>query len=65
MCGAAVKAGTPLPLNRPAKLRRDRHLTAPTPQRATQQLFVGERTVDFGRVEKSAAEFNGPMDGSY
>jgi hypothetical protein len=32
-------------------------------QRAAEQFLIGERAIDFGRIEKGAAEFDGAMDG--
>ena len=44
-----------------AELRRDHDLIALAGQGATEQIFVGEGTVDFGGVEESATELDRPM----
>ena len=45
-----------------AELRRDDHLVAPAPDRAADQLLVGERAVHVGGVEERHAEVERPVD---
>src|SRR5271165_3837439 len=44
-----------------AKFCRDHQLVAPAFERPAQQLFIDERTIDLGRVEESASQFDGAI----
>ena len=45
-----------------AEFGRDGHMVASPLERAPDQLFVGERTVALGRVEKRTSELDGVME---
>jgi len=57
----AVEPGLPAVGDAEAELGRNRHLVAPTLQRAAEQLLVDEGPIDLGRVEKGAAELDRPV----
>src|SRR5579872_167860 len=66
--GPAVKtiAALPLRVNIESKLSGDDHLFSERRKRLTHELFVNERPVDLGRVEKRYAAFYGrPNEGDH
>jgi hypothetical protein len=56
--GATVQPVSVSPIDAEAELGGDHDLVAPPLQRAAEQLFVGERTVDLGRIEQGNAELD-------
>ena len=65
MLRPAVEVGWSLSpvLQAEAELRREHNLVPPTLQRPAEELFVGERTIDFGGIEKGAPELDGTIEG--
>src|SRR5207249_3769862 len=59
---AAVLDLLPAGITSDPELRGDHHLSAHRRQRFANELFVGVRTVDFGRIEECDAAFNGRAD---
>src|SRR3984885_11951414 len=62
MRGPAVYADHPVALGTRAKLRGDQYLVAPTLDRSTEQLLVGEGAVVLRCVEEVASQFDRAMN---
>src|SRR5207249_7905590 len=62
---SAVEATPPrlaVDCRRPSELRRDTDLSTKRSKRFSDQLFVGQRAIDLGRIEERNASIHGRME---